>query len=66
MAATALAAAAPAAVVLLGEDQVAFGRVVEVAGLKRLRFGREHRGIKGKPTGVKPTSQCILLLKPPI
>jgi len=30
------AAEAPAAVVLLGEDHIALGRVVKVAGLKRL------------------------------
>lgn len=42
MSATALAAAAPAPVVLLGEDEVALGRVVEIAGLKRLRDRCRH------------------------
>jgi len=48
MPATALAAAAPAAVVLFGEDEVTFGRVVEIAGLQRLRNGSGHGEIKGK------------------
>lgn len=46
MAATAPATAAPAPVVLLGEDEVALGRVIEVAGLKRLGNGSRHEGIK--------------------
>lgn len=39
MAAAAAAAVAPAAVVLLGEHEVAFGRVVKIAGLQRLGWG---------------------------
>jgi 4-aminobutyrate aminotransferase-like enzyme len=37
--ATALAAAASAPVVLLGEDEVTLGSVVKIAGLQRLRNG---------------------------
>ena len=36
MAAAAAAAKAPAAVVLLGEDDIALGRMVKIAGLQRL------------------------------
>jgi hypothetical protein len=33
-------------VVLLGEDEVAFGRVVKIAGLERLGYGLGHQKIK--------------------
>ena len=42
MAATALATATPTPVVLLGENEVAFGRMVEIAGLKGLGNGGRH------------------------
>lgn len=45
MAAAAAAAEAPAAVVLLGEDHIALGGVVNVAGLER-------QGGKGSQAGV--------------
>jgi len=43
MAATTLATAPPAAVVLLGENEVALGGVVEIAGLERLGYGLGHQ-----------------------
>jgi hypothetical protein len=39
MAAAIAAAIAPAAVVLLGKNEVAFGRIIKIAGLQRLRYG---------------------------
>ncbi len=56
----ALAAAAPAPVVLLGEDEVALGRVIKIAGLQRLRNGSWHRGIKVTAGRVERTPGTIL------
>jgi hypothetical protein len=44
VAAAIAAAVAAAAVVLLGENEVALGSIVKVAGLERLRFGRLGHG----------------------
>lgn len=62
MPATALAAAAPTAMVLFGEDEVTFGRVVEIAGLQRLLNGGGHGEIKGKTgiAGRTPDGICRL------
>jgi hypothetical protein len=62
MAAAAAAAAAPAQVVLLGEHEVAFGRVIKIAGLKRLGLGRGHTCIKVTPGLVGRILSGILLL----
>ncbi|GAB2707924.1 hypothetical protein GCM10011495_13500 [Hymenobacter frigidus] len=51
VAATALAAAAPPPVVLLGEDEVAFGRVVKITGLKGLGNGSGHGDYKATVSG---------------
>ena len=53
MAAAVATAVAPAAVVLLGKNEVALGRVVEIAGLQRLGGGG-HRPIKDTAIAKKP------------
>ena len=60
MPATALAAAAAAQVVLRRENEVAFGRVVKIAGLKGLGNGSGHGGIKGKGNGCCKNSKRYL------
>ena len=67
MAATVAAAKAPAAVVLLGEDHIAFGRIVKIAGLERLGSkggearvgGRRHKKtITTKVLGNVANARC--------
>ena len=70
MAATITAAEAPAAVVLLGEDHIALGSVIKIAGLQRLgrkgskaRVGRRHGRMKllaaKLPTASKLKGSCL-------
>ena len=51
MSAAVAAAEAPAAVVLLGEDHIALGRIIKIAGLERLGSESSEARVDGRGHG---------------